>query len=75
MTAYKFATDSECGTINAASFEDACRKLDAMVLGSDGGTGWVEDTDGFRYETEGEDMVESVGDGCFEAADGTVVFE
>ena len=67
MTAYKFATDSECGTIDAESFEAACRKLDAMVTDSDCGSGWVEDADGFRYETEGE--ATDIGNGHSEAAD------
>jgi hypothetical protein len=51
MTHYKFATDSETGTIEAESFELACHKLDSIVHASDGGFGWVEDTDGHRYET------------------------
>ena len=49
---YKFATDSETGTITAANFDAACRQLDAMIEGSDGGFGWVEDVDGSRYEIE-----------------------
>jgi len=51
-TKYKFATDSETGTIEAVDFIAACRKLDAMVAGSDGGFGWVEDVDGNRYEID-----------------------
>lgn len=73
MSEFKFATDSESGVISAASFEAACRQLDAMVQDSDGGVGWVEDADGFRYETEGQDLVEDIGGGYHEAADGTVI--
>ncbi len=47
---FKFATDSESGLITAIDFDDACRQLDEMV-GSDVGWGWVEDTEGRRYET------------------------
>lgn len=47
---YKFATDSEVGTIEAATFEKACEKLEEMVGDADGAWGWVEDTDGGRYE-------------------------
>jgi hypothetical protein len=53
MASFDFATDSETGTIEAADFATACEKLDAMVPASaieDGGHGWVEDTDGERYE-------------------------
>ena len=53
MTAYKYATDSETGTIEAADFGIACRKLDAMLTTDDilnGAWGWVEDVDGYRYE-------------------------
>lgn len=74
MTAYKFATDSESGTIEAASFDEARGMLDAMVTDTDGGFGWVEDVDGFRYETTGEATVDDIGNGYFEAADGTVIY-
>lgn len=50
---YKFATDSESGTITAIDFTDARRQLDEMVPASaiaDGAWGWVEDQDGHRYE-------------------------
>lgn len=50
---YKFATDSESGTIEAAGWNDACQKLHAMLPDSaidNGGFGWVEDQDGERYE-------------------------
>jgi len=50
---YPFATDSESGTISAIDFADACQQLDAMVPAKaieDGAFGWVEDTDGERYE-------------------------
>lgn len=53
MNSYKFAADSEVGTIEAASFAAACEKLDAMISASavaDGAWGWVEDADGERYE-------------------------
>jgi hypothetical protein len=52
MNNYKFATDSECGTIKAADWNEACQKLEAMVPDSAvdaGGWGWVEDTDGERF--------------------------
>lgn len=74
MSEFRFATDSESGVIVADSFEAACRKLDAMVQDSDGGFGWVEDADGSRYETEGQDLVDDIGGGYFEAADGTVIY-
>lgn len=50
---YKFATDSESGNIEAVNFRSACEKLEAMIPQSsrnDGAWGWVEDTDGYRYE-------------------------
>jgi hypothetical protein len=72
MTAYKFATESEVGTIEETTFEAACRKLDAMI-GDAGGFGWVEDADGYRYETTGEDGVDDIGGGFCESADGTVI--
>ena len=53
MNSYKFATDSEIGTIEAESFESACKKLDAMITEAavaDGAWGWVEDSDGERHE-------------------------
>ena len=49
MTAYRFATDSEVGTIEAATFKDACDKLDAMIGDVDGAWGWVADTNDDRY--------------------------
>jgi hypothetical protein len=74
MKQFKFATDSGFGTIEADTFEAACRKLDAMVGPSDaGGVGVVEDEDGYRYETTGEDGVEDIGGGFCESADGTVI--
>jgi hypothetical protein len=50
---YKFATDSEVGTIEAADYAAACAKLDAMLTAAavyEGAWGWVEDEDGSRYE-------------------------
>jgi len=50
---YKFATDSEVGTIEAADYATACAKLDAMLTAAaieEGAWGWIEDTDGSRYE-------------------------
>lgn len=46
---YDYATDSETGTLYAADFDAACDQLEAMVGGADGGSGWVEDVDGYRY--------------------------
>lgn len=51
---YRFATDAETGAIMAQSFEAACEQLKAMVTDSDGGWGWVQDHDGYRYEVEAE---------------------
>lgn len=53
MTSYKFATDSEVGEIDAKDFEAAKASLDMFVPQEaidDGAWGWVEDTDGDRYE-------------------------
>lgn len=53
MTAYKFATDSETGTIEASDWGDAQDKLDEMLSlesRAAGASGWVEDEDGDRYE-------------------------
>lgn len=53
MTTYRFATDSEMGTIEASTFAAACEILDGMVpeaAVADGAWGWVEDTDGQLYE-------------------------
>lgn len=52
---YTYRTDGESGTIEAATFEDACAQLDAMVPQAcieDGGWGWVDDCDDEqpRYE-------------------------
>lgn len=74
MSSYKFATDSETGTLEADTFEAACRLLDSMVEDSDCGHGWVEDTDGYRYETDGEATVEDIGNGFYEAGEGTVIY-
>jgi hypothetical protein len=52
MNDYKFATDGEMGIIEAANFESAKDQLEAMVADTDGGSGWVEDLDGDRYEIE-----------------------
>lgn len=52
-TSYRYATDSETGTIEASDFAAACRQLDAMLTTDailNGGWGWVEDVDGDRYE-------------------------
>lgn len=49
---FAFATDSETGHITAENFGDACEQLDAMFtpeIIADGGFGWVQDTDGYRY--------------------------
>ena len=46
---YKFATDSEHGTIMARDFTEAKMELDKMLQDCDGGFGWVEDHDGERY--------------------------
>lgn len=61
MTSYKYATDSETGTIEATDFAAACRQLDAMIppaARANGGWGWVGDTYGDRYEIGGEDDAE-----------------
>ena len=45
---YTYRTDGESGVIKAATFEDACAQLDALVPASaraDGGWGWVDDYD------------------------------
>ena len=45
---YTYRTDRESGVIEAATFEDACARLDALVPASaraDGGWGWVDDCD------------------------------
>ena len=52
---YTYRTDGELGVIEAATFEDACAQLDAMVPQAcieDGGWGWVDDCDNEqpRYE-------------------------
>lgn len=52
-TEYRFATDAETGTIDAASYDEACRILDAMLTDeaiAEGAWGWVEDADGYRYQ-------------------------
>ena len=49
---YKFATDSETGTIEATTFGEAVDKLREMVPAvavADGAWGWVQDSDGQRY--------------------------
>ena len=50
---YQFKTDSESGSLAAASYEDACEQLKKMV-GDDyeetGAWGWVEDDDGSRMK-------------------------
>jgi len=51
-TEFRFATDSETGTIHAETFDAACHKLDEMlteVALENGAWGWVEDGDGERY--------------------------
>ena len=53
MASYTFATDSDSGSLEAVNFADACRQLDEMLtpaMLADGAYGWVEDTDGERYE-------------------------
>ena len=55
---YTYRTNGESGTIEAATFEDACAQLDALVPASaiaDGGWGWVDDCDDEqpRYEIGG----------------------
>jgi len=50
---FRFATDSETGTIEASCWNDACQQLHAMVTDQaidNGAWGWVEDEDGERYE-------------------------
>jgi hypothetical protein len=50
---YRFATDSETGTIEAVDFADACEQLRDMLPDAtvaDGAWGWVENTDGKRYK-------------------------
>jgi hypothetical protein len=50
---FNFATDSETGTIQAADFAAACQQLRDMLpptAVADGAWGWVENTDGWRYE-------------------------
>lgn len=49
---FNFKTDSESGTINAGSFDEACGKLREMYppeIIEDGGWGWVEDHNGNRF--------------------------
>jgi hypothetical protein len=49
---YRYATDSEAGTIEAYDFASASRKLDEMLTDEaieEGAWGWVEDVDGERY--------------------------
>ena len=49
---YRFATDSQAGTIKAISFVDAKRQLRAMLpftVIANGGWGWVCDEDGYRF--------------------------
>ena len=53
MTQFKFATDSEVGTIEAVCWNDACQKLHEMVPDAaidNGAWGWVQDEIGERYE-------------------------
>lgn len=52
-TNYTYATDAETGTIQAANWDEAKRKLMAMMtpaMLADGAWGWVEDTDGERFQ-------------------------
>ena len=49
---FRFATDSEQGSIMARDFTEAKAMLAAMIEDSDGGSGWVEDKDGYRFECE-----------------------
>lgn len=51
---YKFATDSESGSFQAKDFAHACARLDAMIADTEGGFGWVQDHDGYRYEVAGD---------------------
>jgi hypothetical protein len=50
---FRFATDGESGILYAVDFADACDRLRKMLPPSviaDGGWGWVEDHDRYRYE-------------------------
>lgn len=50
---YQFCTDSESGTLSAATYQDACEQLAEMVSPDavqNGGWGWVEDHDGSRMK-------------------------
>jgi hypothetical protein len=52
---YRYATDSEAGTIEAASLEAAFSQLRAQITDemiADGATLWVESADGSRLTME-----------------------
>ena len=52
VPSFRFATDSETGTIEAKTFGQAVDKLREMVPSAavaDGAWGWVQDLDGQRY--------------------------
>ena len=54
---YSYATDSDMGEIEAASFEEAKVAFDAMFTPEvidDGAFGWLDDEDGERFYTKGE---------------------
>ena len=58
-TDYRFATDSEHGTIDATSFAEAIEQLKAMLPAeavADGGWGWVESHYGERHYVARENM-------------------
>jgi len=46
---YRFATDSEQGSIMARDFTEAKQMLCDKIDDTDGGEGWVEDQDGYRF--------------------------
>ena len=46
---YRFATDSEQGSIMARDFIEAKQMLRDKIDDTDGGEGWVEDKDGYRF--------------------------
>jgi hypothetical protein len=51
-TEYQYCTDGDSGILYAEDFDAACEQLDAMftpAVIADGGTGWVQDADGYRY--------------------------
>ena len=46
---YRFGHDGEHGLLAARDFAEAKQILRAKIDGTDGGEGWVEDEDGYRF--------------------------